>query len=64
MNKQWYYVENGDKRGPFSINELKGKIEKDSLLWCEGMKDWEKAEQIAEFQSFFEVMPPPVCLNL
>lgn len=60
MNKQWYYVENGDKKGPYPANELKGKIEKDSLLWSEGMKDWEKAEQISEFKSLFEVTPPPI----
>ncbi|BAX82365.1 DUF4339 domain-containing protein [Labilibaculum antarcticum] len=60
MNKQWYYVKSGDKKGPYLVNELKGKIGKETLLWCEGMKDWEKAKQIAEFQSFFEVTPPPV----
>ncbi|WP_171595846.1 DUF4339 domain-containing protein [Marinifilum caeruleilacunae] len=60
MNKQWYYVENGDRKGPYPANELKGKIQKDTLLWCEGMKDWKRADEISEFKSFFEVIPPPI----
>lgn len=57
MKKQWYYVENGDKKGPYFADELKGKIEKETLLCCEGMKDCEKAELIPEFKSFFMPIP-------
>jgi hypothetical protein len=60
MNKEWYYVENGMKNGPVSIDRLKGKISKETLVWCEGMTDWINASQINEFKSFFKVTPPPI----
>nr|WP_321451250.1 DUF4339 domain-containing protein [uncultured Carboxylicivirga sp.] len=60
MNKKWYYVENGIKLGPFSIEELKGKINLETLLWTEGMPDWAKAESLKDFEHFFTVTPPPI----
>lgn len=44
--KSWYYLdENNEQVGPASFNQLKkagqaGKIRQDTLLWCEGMKQW------------------------
>ncbi len=60
MNKKWYYVKNGTRFGPFSIGELTGKINLDTLLWREGMTDWIKAENIKEFEHFFTITPPPI----
>ena len=60
MNKHWYFVENGNKIGPFSETELKGKINKETLVWCEGMSEWTKASYVKELESIFIATPPPI----
>ncbi|MFL5482863.1 MAG: RDD family protein [Gemmatimonadaceae bacterium] len=41
----WYTVENGGRRGPWSLEQLKarlsaGEVELDTLCWSEGLPDW------------------------
>jgi uncharacterized RDD family membrane protein YckC len=41
----WHYVDQGEKAGPVSDAQLAelnriGKINADTLVWCEGMSDW------------------------
>jgi hypothetical protein len=41
----WHYVDQGEKAGPVSDAQLaelnrNGKINADTLVWCEGMSDW------------------------
>ncbi len=48
---QWYYVENNDRKGPVVLAELKqlatrGVVTPETLVWKEGMPDWEKAQSI------------------
>lgn len=43
--KDWYYVENNDSKGPFSLEEMKsmisrGELNNDSFVWKTGMQDW------------------------
>lgn len=43
--KDWYYVENNDSKGPFSLEEMKsmisrGVLNNDSFVWKTGMQDW------------------------
>ncbi len=66
--KQWFYVENDMQKGPLFLEELKEKITKDSLVWCKGMQEWEKAQNLKDFDTFFSEMqssidentPPPI----
>jgi cation transport ATPase len=58
--KDYYYADNGQKVGPVSKEELKGKITKETLIWKEGMENWLKASEIAEFNDFFQKEPPPI----
>lgn len=56
----WYYVEDNAKVGPHQHAELValvsgGRIKRDSLVWAEGMANWEAAE--AHFE--FSVPTPP-----
>ncbi len=46
---QWYYVKDGERQGPVSEADLRqllqtGEIKNDTLIWHEGMADWEAAE--------------------
>lgn len=51
-----YYVYTKDSReGPFSLDELKNThITETTMLWTEGMTDWQKASDFPELVPFFE----------
>ena len=53
---EWYYVENNDSKGSFTLDEMKAKIEskeikKSTLVWKASMTDWAKLEdtELSEF---------------
>lgn len=61
MNKLYYLAVNGNRTGPFTINELKDKkIERSTLVWSEGMENWTKAELLPELKGFLRTEPPPI----
>ena len=58
---QYYIVENGDKKGPFSIEELqKLSINRNTLVWHKGLDNWLKAEEVKELYELLSNTPPPV----
>lgn len=57
----YFYAENDQQFGPFNLEELKTKrLKKSTLIWTEGMPNWEKAEEIAELKSIIIPEPPPL----
>jgi hypothetical protein len=61
MSQQFYIVVNGQQSGPFTIDELKSKnIQRDTLVWTEGLKDWTKAEYIPYLKDVLRATPPPL----
>jgi membrane protease subunit (stomatin/prohibitin family) len=50
----------GKQAGPFNMNELGGKITRDTLVWRQGMAQWTRAADVAELKSIVESMPPPL----
>lgn len=59
--KHYFYAENGQQFGPFTIEVLKDKkIKKSTLVWSEGMDDWAKAETFEELKSMLVLEPPPI----
>lgn len=59
--KNYYYLENSLKVGPFSFEELKDKeIEEDTLMWHKGLEDWIPAKKIEELKDILELKPPPI----
>lgn len=49
-NKEWYYVENNDSKGAFTLSEMVQKIQdkilnENSLVWKASMKDWAKLKE-------------------
>jgi uncharacterized RDD family membrane protein YckC len=47
----WYYVENGQQRGPVQESDLdalrqEGKITSETLVWREGMDNWQPLSQV------------------
>ena len=56
---------NGAAKGPFDMNNLTqminaGSLTRDTLVWKTGMANWEPAGNVSEFDSLFEILPPPV----
>ncbi len=50
---QWYYVENNDRKGPVSENELKSMISEGSLgannyVWTKGFENWKKVQDVEQ----------------
>ncbi len=57
-----YFInENDQRKGPFTIDELKARrITKSILVWCEGMGNWSEAGKIDELKSIVISEPPPL----
>lgn len=56
MNK-YYYIKQDTQHGPLPLDELKGQITRDTLVWCEGMPTWIAAKDIPEVAA---ILPPPI----
>ena len=61
--KRWYYVIQGQQSGPVRTDEIEnlnvtGAISSSTLVWAEGMSDWECAER--HFSGFNQSGPPPI----
>jgi len=62
--KKYYIIENNEKKGPFSFEELKEfKISFNTLIWTEGLTDWTKAKNIDELKTILDKIPPPIPKN-
>lgn len=59
--KKYYYAENDNKYGPYSVEELKRfRIQRDTLVWHEGLDDWKPAHTIQDLSELFNQSPPPI----
>ncbi|SNR75576.1 DUF4339 domain-containing protein [Lutibacter flavus] len=58
--KAYYYEKEGQKVGPLSKAELKGKVSKDTLVWKDGLENWIVASQLPELKDLFQKEPPPL----
>lgn len=57
---KYYYSDGTDQHGPFTLEELRSKnIEAGTLVWYEGMKDWQPASELPEFAGWFGAATPP-----
>lgn len=56
QNRIWYIKVDDQKKGPYSIQELKfhPRMTPDTLVWKEGFKNWIPARKVAELKSLFE----------
>lgn len=59
--KHYYYADNDQQLGPFTVEELKAKrLKKSTLVWTEGMQDWTIANDIVELKDILISEPPPL----
>ena len=54
--KQYYYINTlGQQTGPIGIEELEKLITPTTMIWCEGMENWQQANTVINFST----IPPP-----
>lgn len=62
---EYYYSKNGETKGPMTLENLKlVDLDKENLIWYEGLKEWEKLENLSELlnelSTFKKSVPPPL----
>ena len=63
---QYFYAANGQQAGPANLEQLKAlfanrTINKDSLIWKQGMSGWTALNQVEELKAFLGgSLPPPL----
>ncbi len=61
MKKGFYVIVNGKQQGPYGVADLKAMgIQKDTLIWTEGLDSWTKAEYVSILKDVLRKMPPPI----
>jgi hypothetical protein len=55
----------GNPAGPFPVEELRaraqaGQLERSTLVWSEGMAQWQAASEVEELKPLFAAVPPPL----
>ena len=60
--KQYYYVDgNNQQQGPIDAAQLPSfGVTTKTLVWCEGMANWQAAGEIPELASFFAAKQPEI----
>jgi hypothetical protein len=59
--KTFYYHNGQEQKGPVSLDELKAlPVNKDTMIWREGMQEWRKAGEVEDLKEFFSSIPPPL----
>ncbi len=64
-NIQFFVAVNGAQTGPYALASMaqmigQNNISKETLVWAEGMANWDMAGNIAELSSLFGQIPPPI----
>jgi len=60
----YFYVENGKQFGPFTVEELKEKrLKKTVLVWTDGMNEWRTADTVDELKDIVISIPPPLIID-
>lgn len=61
---QYMLAVNGQQSGPFTMEQLQilvgnGQLKQDTLVWKQGMNNWEAAGNVTELSRLFNAMTPP-----
>ncbi len=65
MTTTWYYNDGEAQKGPVSEDDLqlalsRGEVDRQSLVWRNGMPEWQPLETVDELQPLLEHIPPPL----
>jgi len=60
MNREYYYLDSNEQKGPLHIDQLKSVgLKPDTFVWSEGFDDWKPAKEVEELKIMFIKIPPP-----
>lgn len=64
----YFVVLDGQQAGPFDLSKLReniaaGRINRQTLVWKQGMPQWSAAGEVGELGSLFASTPPPIPKN-
>lgn len=52
----YYFASGNEQRGPYSLQELASLgLRPDTLVWCEGMANWQRADSVPELVALIPV---------
>ena len=61
---EWFFLESGRQMGPVPLDQLvtllKTRLPAGTLVWCDGMADWLKAEEVADLAAPLSPPRPPL----
>ena len=59
--RKYFYLKNEKKIGPLSLEKLSASdVNKDTLVWFQGLEDWTPMHQVKELKSILNSKPPPI----
>ncbi len=61
----YFIAVNGNQTGPFNMQQLQnlvtnGQLQRNTLVWKQGMTNWEEAFKLLDLQGLFDTTPPPL----
>ncbi len=60
MNKEFYYLDGKEQKGPYSIDQLKAlNLKSDTLIWEESFDNWKPLKDVEELKGLLKKTPPP-----
>jgi len=60
MNKEFYYLDGKEQKGPYSIDQLKVlNLKSDTLIWEESLDNWKPLKEVEELKGLLRKTPPP-----
>ena len=63
--KEYFYLTGKDKNGPFLLEKLLTKgISGETLIWTEGMGNWQKLKDTPELKQVIKPLPPPPPIDI
>ena len=61
MSSFYFINDRNESEGGFTIEQLQSMgIKPNTLVWCEGLENWQKAADVELLKPLFAKMPPPV----
>ena len=56
---EYYILVNGEKQGPFSLEQLKEKmITGETMVWHTGLAEWTQASKVSALAALLNELPP------
>ena len=60
MEKEFYYLDEKEQKGPFSIDLLRTVgLKPDTLVWADGFENWKPVKEVEELKGLLKKTPPP-----